>query len=119
MSHKNIPLEELAAKLAGFGVPSLMFTAAVEATGFAGAAAVTAALSALGPGGMIGGLAFLGVSGLLAESITKYGANAIYIAVIKQLYKNGETKESIKKKIYSYPVSKGLKLKLFDVLQRL
>lgn len=105
MSHKNIPLEELAAKLAGFGVPSLMFIVAVEATGFTGAAAITAALSALGPGGMVGGLAFLGTLGLLVESITKYGADAILTAVIKQLYKNGETKESTKRKIYRYPVS--------------
>lgn len=120
MSKKyDLPLEEIAAKLAAFGVPSLMFIIAVGATGLVGAAAITAALSALGPGGMVGGIAFLGVSGLVADAVTRFGTDAILTAVIKQLYKNGETKETIKRKVAKYPVSKGLKLKLYDTLDKL
>ena len=39
--------------------------------------------------------------------------------LIKQLYKEGETKQSIKDKVAKYPVSKGLKLKLYDKLENL
>lgn len=120
MSKKHeLPLEEIVAKLAAIGVPSLMFIMAVGATGLAGAAAITAALASLGPGGIVGGIAFLGVSGLIADAITRYGVDALLTGVVKQLYKDGETKESIKIKIDKYPVSKGLKLKLFYKLDQL
>ena len=39
-------------------------------------------------------------------------------AVVKELYKRGETKESILNKIEKYPVSKGLKRKLRESLEK-
>lgn len=51
-------MERIVAKLAGLGVPSLIFVVAISTTGLTGAAAITAALALLGPGGIIGGIAF-------------------------------------------------------------
>lgn len=116
---KDLPLEVVAAKIAALGVPALVFIVAVGATGLAGAAAITAALAALGPGGIVGGIAFLGVAGLISDAVVKFGTDALLTAVIKQLYKEGETKQSIKDKVAKYPVSKGLKLKLYDKLENL
>ena len=75
-------------------------------------------MAALGPGGMIGGIATLGVLGLISEGIAKYGMDAIFSAVVIELYKRGETKESILRKIQKYPVSKDLKRRLRESLEK-
>ena len=111
-------MDKLIAKIAALGVPGLVLVVAIGATGLAGGAAITAALAALGPGGMIGGIATLGVIGLLSEGITKYGFEAIFSAVVKELYNRGETKESILHKIRKYPVSKDLKRHLKECLEK-
>ena len=111
-------MDKIVSKVAALGVPGLILVIAISATGLAGGAAITAALAALGPGGMIGGIATLGVIGLLSEGIAKYGVDAIFTAVGKELYNRGETKESILKKIEKYPVSKELKRKLRESLEK-
>lgn len=113
----KIPTDKLIEKIASLGVPALVFVVAIGATGLSGAAAITAALAALGPGGMIGGIAFLGVASVIASLISKYGYEAIFKAVIKELYKRGETKESMLDKINKYHISKELKLKLKDQVE--
>lgn len=113
-------MDKIAQKIAALGVPALVLIAAINATGLYGAAALTAALAALGPFGMVGGIATLGVAGIIAESITKYGTEKVYKAVIKELYTNrGETKESIMRKIEKYPISKDLKRELTEMLNGL
>ncbi|MCR4888521.1 MAG: hypothetical protein K5979_04990 [Ruminococcus sp.] len=109
-------MDKIVAKLAGLGVPALVFIAAISATGLTGAAAITAGLAALGPGGIVGGIAFLGVAGTISSAIAEYGSEALLKGVIKELYLQGESKESIKAKIEKYPVSKKLKLSLYSTL---
>ncbi len=110
-------MDKIVSKVAALGVPGLILILAISATGLAGGAAITAALAALGPGGMVGGIATLGVIGLISEGIAKYGVDAIFSAVVKELYKRGETKESILNKIQRYPVSKDLKRKLTELIE--
>lgn len=105
-------MEKIISKIAALGIPGLILVVTMSATGFSGAAALTTALASLGPGGMIGGIVVLGVAGLIAQGITEFGFDAIFSGVIKELYKKGETRESILSKIDSYPVSKSLKRKL-------
>ena len=112
-------MEKIIAKVAALGVPGLILVVAMAASGFTGAAAITVALAALGPGGIIGGLVFLGVAGLLADGLTKYGFDKIFTGVVKELYRKGETKASILEKIEKYPVSKSLKRKLKEELEKL
>ena len=112
-------MERIVSKIAALGVPGLILITAIGATGLAGGAAITTALAAIGPGGMIGGIVTLGVIGLISEGITEYGFDAIFSAVVKELYKRGETKNSILKKIEKYPVSKQLKRKLRDSLNEI
>jgi len=112
-------LEKLISKVAALGVPGLMLVVAMAASGLTGAAAITAALAALGPGGMLGGIAFLGVAGLLAHGLTEFGFDAIFTGVVKELYKKGETKSSILNKIQKYPVSKSLKRKLKEEIEKM
>lgn len=111
-------MDKIVAKIAALGVPGLVLVIAIGATGLAGGAAITAALATLGPGGMIGGIATLGVLGLISEGIAKYGMDAIFSAVVIELYKRGETKESILNKIQKYPVSKDLKRRLRESLEK-
>ena len=73
----------------------------------------------LGPGGMIGGVATLGVALLLVRGISEFGFDAILSNVVKQLYKQGETKETIKQKIEGYHVAKSSRFKLVGMLDSL
>lgn len=111
-------MEKVISKVAALGVPGLILVTAIGATGLAGGAALTTALAALGPGGMIGGIALLGVIGLVSQGITEFGFDAIFTGVVKELCLRGESKETILAKIKKYPVSKSLKLKLAERLER-
>ncbi len=111
-------MDKVVSKLAALGVPGLILMITISATGLAGGAAITTALAALGPGGMIGGIATLGVIGLISEGISEFGFSAIFSGVVKQLYKQGETKDSIRKKIQKHPISKALKRKLNEELDK-
>ena len=111
-------MDKVVGKIAALGIPRLILLTAIGATGLAGGAAITAALAALGPGGMTGGIVTLGVIGLISEGVAEFGFDAIFDAVVKELYKRGETKKSILKKIDKYPVSKGLKMKLRESLDK-
>ena len=111
-------MDQIVKKVAGLGVPGLVFLVAIEYTGLAGAAALTTALSALGPGGIIGGVMTLCVIGLVADGIAEYGFDAIAKAVIRELYCKGESKETIKAKISKYPISSKMKNNLNDVVDK-
>ena len=62
-------MDEFVERLAGIGVPALVFLIIMSTTGLAGAAAITATLALLGPGGMIGGVITLIVIGAGASVI--------------------------------------------------
>ena len=109
-------MEKLVSKLAALGVPGLVLLVAIHATGLAGGAAIVTALSALGPGGIIGGIATLGVIALCVDGLAQFGLEAIFSAVVKELVRSGESRESIWGKIEKYPLSKSLKRKLKEEL---
>ena len=110
-------MDQMIKRLAGLGVPGLVFMVAIELTGLTGAAALTTALAALGPGGIVGGVMTLCVIGVIADAITEYGFDAIAKGVIRELLNKGESKESLKKKISAYPISSKLKAALYEVLE--
>lgn len=114
-----LSIDSVISKVAALGIPGLILTIAIGATGFTGAAALTTALAALGPGGMLGGIAVLGIAGLISESIAKFGFSAIFSGVVKELYKKGETKESILNKVDNYKISSDLKRKLREEIEKL
>ncbi len=109
-------MDTIIKNIAGLGIPGLILVCAINLTGLAGAAALTSALAALGPGGMIGGVFLLLIIGKVADAITEYGFDEIAKGVIRELYCNGESKESIKKKIADYPISSKLKSNLFELV---
>ena len=111
-------MDKVVGKIVALGVPGLVLLMAIEATGLAGAAALTTALAAIGPFGMLGGIATLGIIVVVSQGIIEYGFETLFKQVVKELIKNGETKESILSKINSYWVSKSLKLKLVEVLEK-
>lgn len=102
-------MDKIVSKIVALGLVLLL---AVLVNGYVGGAVLTAALAAIGPFGILGGIAFLGIIALFSQSITEFGFERIYVQVIKELIKKGETKESILKKIDSYKISKQLKLEL-------
>ena len=112
-------MDKVVEKIVSIGVPGIMLMVAISMTGLYGAAAITAALALLGPGGMIGGVVTLLVAGAVSSAISEYGFDALFRAVIKKMYRNGETKESIRAKIEKGPWSKKLKTKAISELEQL
>jgi hypothetical protein len=110
-------MDELVKKLAGFGIPSVILLIAMNATGLAGAAALTAALAALGPFGMLGGLGLLAFVGFASDKIAEYGYEKITELVIREQLKTVSCEEMIKR-VEKYPVTKGMKLKVIDHIER-
>lgn len=111
-------MDKLVSKIAALGIPGLVLVTAIGATGLAGGAAITTALAALGPGGILGGIATLGIIGLISEGIAQYGIDTIFSAVVKELYRKGETKEQLLQKIGRYSISKDLKRKLKEYVEK-
>lgn len=111
--------KKMISKIAAIGVPGLVLIVAIGASGLAGGAAIVAALAALGPGGIIGGIATLGVIGIISDAITEYGISAVFKSVVKELYKQGETKETIINKIEKYPITNSLKNDLKALLNEI
>lgn len=104
-------MDEFVERLAGIGVPALVFLIIMSTTGLAGA--ITATLALLGSGGMIGGVITLIVIGAGASVISKYGYSAIITATCKKIMqKDNLTREQMCEKIDKYPITKGLKEKV-------
>lgn len=111
-------MDQVIKRVSALGVPGLVFLVAIKLTGLAGAAAITSALAALGPGGIVGGVMTLCVLAVIADGIAEYGFDAIAKGVLRELYCKGESKESIKAKISKYPVSSKLKHNLYEVVDQ-
>ena len=106
-------MDEFVRKAAALGLPAIMLLIVMATTGLAGAAAITTALAILGgPAGMLGGIALLGIIGLATEMLSKYGLEALLIAIYRQRIQNGESRSSIRKEIRKLPISRELRLRL-------
>ncbi|MFZ1028346.1 MAG: hypothetical protein WAN66_19245 [Limnoraphis robusta] len=107
-------MDEIVRKLAGIGLPAVILVITMAATGFTGAAAITAALALLGPGGMIGGIVLLGIAGLASEALTKWGLEAVLIGIYKERKKNDQIGECFCQEIDNLPIFPELKQKVKD-----
>ncbi|MGB2927239.1 MAG: hypothetical protein WBB82_18210 [Limnothrix sp.] len=107
-------MDEVVRKLAGIGFPAVILLITMATTGLAGAAAVTTALAMLGPGGMVGGIVLLGIIGLAADSLSKYGLEALLKGIYQEREHKGEDKQKLLREINRLPISKELKLILKD-----
>lgn len=113
-------MDEIVDKIAALGVPALVLIVAMSASGWAGAAAITAALAGLGgPLGMLGGVALLVVLALISKALATWGFERVFVATMKRLRRKGITKKDIRRKMQSYPISRGMKLKVLDALDKL
>lgn len=109
-------MDEFVRKAAGIGLPVIVLLITMATTGLAGAAAITAALAMLGPGGMIGGIVLLGIIGLAAEMLSKFGLEELLKGIYKQRLDNGESRSSLRNEINWLPISDDLKRLLREVV---
>ena len=112
-------MDKIIDKIAALGIPGIILLVAISVVGPFGAAAITTALATLGgPAGMLGGIAFLGVIGLISKGIADYGFEKILTKSMEKLKsEKGFTEEEVIEKINSLPITKGLKLKLIDKIK--
>ena len=113
-----LTVDKPAEVIAGLGVPALVLIIAMAYSPWVGAAAITASLAALGPFGMLGGIATLGVLGFISRALAKFGFDKVFQAVLVKMKKDGETSEGILGKIEGYPISKELKRKLREFIEK-
>ena len=103
-------MDEFVRKAAALGLPAIILVIVMGTTGFAGAAAITAALAFLGgPAGMLGGIAMLGIMGLATEMLSKHGLEAVLVGIYKQRIQDGTLLPVICKEIRDLPLSDELK----------
>lgn len=117
--HKGaVPLDKGAEILAGLGVPGLVLVFVMAASPWFGAAAITAALAAIGPFGMLGGIATLLVLAFIASHLAEFGFEQVFQAVLIKLKADGKTEKDILQTINGYPISKELKGKLREFIEK-
>lgn len=116
-STDNLPLDRISEVIAGLGVPGLVLVMLMKISPWVGAAAITSSLAALGPFGMLGGIATLGVLAFISTAIAKFGFEKVFSAVLVKLRKDGKTCEEIREEINKYPISKELKRKLEEFIE--
>jgi hypothetical protein len=109
-------MDEAVRKIAALGFPGVILLIAMATTGFTGAAAITAALAMLGPGGMIGGIVFLGVIGIAADALSKFGLESLLVGVYRDRLARRETLQALIQEISRLFVSDDLKRKLKEEL---
>lgn len=105
-------MDEVISKLAGIGFPAIILLITMASTGLAGAAAITAALAMLGPGGMLGGIVLLGIIGLASDSLSKYGLTELLKGIYSERQSKGESSQNLCQEIDGLPISQELKLVL-------
>ena len=119
-SMRNIPIDRVVEIITGLGVPGLVLLAAMSLSGWAGAAAITTALSTLGgPLGMLGGITLLGGLVLIASAIPRFGFWNIFKRVLENLKEQGKTNEDILREIDGYPIADELKQKLRNCIENM
>jgi len=105
-------MDEVVKKVAALGLPGVILVITMAATGFTGAAAITTALATLGgPVGMLGGIAFLGITGLVADALAKFGIDTLLTEVYRQR-SYSESRQNLLREINGLPISQNLKIKL-------
>ena len=114
----NLPLDRISEVIAGLGVPGLVLVMLMTASPWVGAAAITSSLAALGPFGMLGGIATLGVLAFISRALTKFGFEKVFSAVLVRLKEDGKTCGEIQEEIDRYPISKELKRKLEEDIKK-
>lgn len=110
-------MDKVVEKLVALGVPGLVLLVAMSVSGLAGAAAITAALAALGgPFGMLGGVAMLGIAALVSDALARHGLAKVGAAVVEGYVERGTSREEIWEKVRGYPITKSYKKKIHELL---
>jgi hypothetical protein len=113
-------VDKVVEKLVALGVPGLVLLVAIATRGVHGGAALVAALAFLGgPLGMLGGIAVLGILGLVSRGVASYRIEALFQGVVEGLCAKGKTHEQIRKELGGHPISQAMKRALFEPLERL
>ena len=78
-------MDEVVKKVAALGLPGVILVITMAATGLTGAAAIATALAFLGgPAGMLGGIAVLGLTGLITDALAKVSLEDFLTAIYCQ-----------------------------------
>ena len=115
----SLTIDKAAEIIAALGVPGLVLVVLMAVSPWYGAAAMTWSLAVLGgPLGMAGGIALLLVLVLIAKALAKFGFEQVFQTVLIKLIESGKTCKEILEIIDSYLISKELKKKLKEFIEK-
>lgn len=112
-------MDKLIKMLAPFGVMGIVFIVAFTTAmsdGLSKAPAFTSAMARIGPGGMIGGLISLGITGIVSALIAEFGSDYVVLGIIDEQLKTNSRDEIWNEINAKKLVSRELKLKINDYL---
>ena len=111
-----VSLDDIGRKIASLGTPAIVYAVAASVAGgmgLAGAAVITSALAMLGgPFGIVGGLLSLGVLTVNADTVSKYGIEAVLVATFQAWIEQGKTLDQVYAQIDELWLSDELKFKI-------
>ncbi len=111
-------MDEVVRTVAALGLPGVILVITMATTGFTGAAAITTALAFLGgPAGMLGGIAALGVTGLVAQALSTVGIYGLLTEVYRYRAQSAVPRNSLLREIDNLPIiDMNLRRHLRDVV---
>lgn len=98
-------MDEVVRTVAALGLPGVILVIAMATKGFTGAAAITTALAFLGgPAGMLGGIAALGVTGLIAQALSTVGVYGLLTEVYRYRPQSAVPRNLLLNEINNLPI---------------
>jgi hypothetical protein len=109
-------MERVVSALASLGITGLLVVVIAGTTGYAGAAAITAALASFGPGGMVGGIVCFALVALTMNAVAIYGWKSVEGAIINRWLSEGKSKDDTLAQFQRLPVSGSYKDHVYRLL---
>jgi len=108
----HVALDDIISYIAAIGIPALLYILSLCFSGYSGAAAFASAMKVIGLGKQNRGPIVLLLLSLLSKMAAKFSVKMIASLVLQQLYRDGESEESLIQKIDRYPMSEATKIEL-------
>ena len=112
-------MDKIVDKIASLGIPGLVSLVALAAFGLATATtAIVSLVTVVGPAA-VPAFAVVIYMAMVTKGLDEETVEKIFKAVVKKLHEKGISKETIRKTVMMYPISRALKNKVLEYLDRM
>jgi hypothetical protein len=117
---RYIPVDKLIGGAFALWVPSLFLAQGIYDSPWSGGAAITSTLANLlgRHHGMIKGILFLEIFALLSYWLSQLAIEKAALVFLAVRRRKGHAREDVLRELAGYPISRGMKLKIIDALEK-